>query len=348
LTVEACSAALLAAEAARHRCVPDNHKGAVMKRLILAIAAIGALATPLLAQANWPSRPVKLVVPFAAGGSADTLGRSFGEQLSTALGQQVVIENQGAAGGLVGSAAVARSQGDGYTLVVSGIASHVIAPSTNPNPGFDPMKDFTHIAYFGGPPIVMIAHPSLGVKSLKELLELAKKSKDPLGYVSPGAGTLGNLVAEFWADKEKAKLEHIPYKGASQALNDLLGGHVKVGSMTFTTAAPQIRAGTVVPLAVSSANRLKEFPDLPTFKELGYPDLVATTWFSLSGPKGMPADIVSKINAAVDKAKDSPEVQKRLATEAMETEKMSADAFTKFMADELAKWGALAKATFKP
>jgi tripartite-type tricarboxylate transporter receptor subunit TctC len=319
-----------------------------MKRLILSIAATVALATPLLAQANFPTHPIRLVVPFAAGGSADTLGRSFGEEMSKTLGQQVVIENQGAAGGLVGSAAVARSEGDGYTLVVSGIASHVIAPSIQPNAGFDPMKDFTHIAYFGGPPIVMIAHPSLGVKSLKDLLELAKKSKEPLGYVSPGAGTLGNLVAEYWSGKEKAQLEHIPYKGASQALNDLIGGHVKLGSMTFTTAAPQIRAGNVVPLAVSSANRLKEFPDLPTFKELGYPDLVATTWFSLSGPKGMPADVVNKINAAVDKAKDSPEVQRRLALEAMETEKMTPAEFTKFMATELAKWGPVAKATFKP
>lgn len=319
-----------------------------MKRLILSIAAVVALATPLLAQANWPTRPVKLVVPFAAGGSADTLGRSFGEQLTTALGQQVVIENQGAAGGLVGSAAVARAQADGYTFVVSGIASHVIAPSTNPNPGFDPMKDFTHVAYFGGPPIVMVAHPSLGVKSLKDLLELAKKSKEPLGYVSPGAGTLGNLVAEFWADKEKIKLDHIPYKGASQALNDLIGGHVKLGSMTFTTASSQIRAGNVVPLAVSSANRLKEFPDLPTFKELGYPDMVATTWFSMSGPKGLPADIVQKVNAAVDKAKDSPDVQKRMALEGMETEKMGPEDFSKFVAAELGKWGPVAKTTFKP
>jgi tripartite-type tricarboxylate transporter receptor subunit TctC len=319
-----------------------------MKRLILSIAAVAALATPLFAQANWPTRPVKLVVPFAAGGSADTLGRSFGEQLTHALGQQVVIENQGAAGGLVGSAAVARAQPDGYTFVVSGIASHVIAPSTNPNPGFDPMKDFTHIAYFGGPPIVVVAHPSLGVKSLKELLELAKKSKDPLGYVSPGAGTLGNLVAEFWADKEKIKLEHIPYKGASPAMNDLIGGHVKLGSMTFTTASSQIRAGNVIPLAVSSASRLKEFPDLPTFKELGYPDIVATTWFSMSGPKGLPADIVQKANAAVDKAKDSPDVQKRMALEGMETEKMSAEDFTKFVAAELAKWGPVAKTTFQP
>jgi tripartite-type tricarboxylate transporter receptor subunit TctC len=319
-----------------------------MKRLIMSIAATVAFATPLLAQANFPTHPIRLVVPFAAGGSADTLGRSFGEEMSKTLGQQVVVENQGAAGGLVGSASVARSEGDGYTLVVSGIASHVIAPSIQPNAGFDPMKDFTHIAYFGGPPIVMIAHPSLNVKSLKDLLELAKKSKEPLGYVSPGAGTLGNLVAEYWSGKENAQLEHIPYKGASQALNDLIGGHVKLGSMTFTTAAPQIRAGNVVPLAVSSANRLKEFPDLPTFKELGYPDLVATTWFSLSGPKGMPADVVAKINAAVEKAKDSPEVQKRLALEAMETEKMSPAEFTKFTGEELAKWGAVAKATFKP
>jgi tripartite-type tricarboxylate transporter receptor subunit TctC len=319
-----------------------------MKRLILSIAATVAFAAPLLAQANWPDHPVKLIVPFAAGGSADTLGRTFGEQITHAVGQQVVVENQGGAGGLVASAAVSRAQPDGYTLVVSGIASHVIAPSTNANAGFDPIKDATHVAYFGGPPIVMIAHPSLGVKSLKDLLALAKQSKDPLGYVSPGAGTLGNLVAEYWADKEKIKLEHIPYKGASQALNDLIGGHVKIGSMTFTTASPQIRAGNVVPLAVSSATRLKEFPDLPTFKELGYPDMVATTWFSLSGPKGMPADIVKKLNASVDKAKDSPDVQKRLALEAMETEKMSPENFTKFVAAELAKWGPVAKATFKP
>lgn len=319
-----------------------------MKRLILSIAAAVALATPLLAQANWPTRAVKLVVPFAAGGSADTLGRSFGEQLTHSLGQQVVIENQGAAGGLVGSAAVSRADPDGYTFVVSGIASHVIAPSIQPNAGFDPMKDFTHVAYFGGPPIVMVAHPSLNVKTLKDLLELAKKSKEPLGYVSPGAGTLGNLVAEYWADQVKIQLAHIPYKGASPAMNDLIGGHVKLGSMTFTTASTQIRAGNVIPLAVSSNTRLKEFPDLPTFKELGYPDLVATTWFSMSGPKGLPADIVKKVNAAVDQAKDSPEVQKRLATEAMETEKMSSEEFTKFVAGELAKWGPVAKATFKP
>ncbi len=319
-----------------------------MKRLLAVIVTALALGTPFLAQAaDWPTKPVRIIAPFAAGGSADTLGRTFSEQLSTALKQQFVVENRGGAGGLVGSQAVAQSDPDGYTFVVSGIASHVIAPATTPNPGFDPIKDFTHVAYFGGPPIVLIVHPSLGVKTLKELLELAKKSKEPLGYVSPGAGTLGNMVAEYWASKQGIKVLHIPYKGAAQAITDLIGGHVKVGSMTFTTASSQIRGGNVIPLAVTSAQRLPEFPDVPTFKELGYPDMVATTWFSLSGPKGLPNDIVQTVNREVDKAKDNPDVQKRLAIEAIQTEKMSPAEFTKLVQSELAKWGPVAKAVIK-
>jgi tripartite-type tricarboxylate transporter receptor subunit TctC len=319
-----------------------------MKRMFLTVAAALALGTPLLAQAaDWPTKPVRIIVPFAPGGSADTLGRAFGEQLSNAFKQQFVIENRGGAGGLVGSQAVAQSAPDGYNFVVSGIASHVIAPETTANPGFDPVKDFTHVAYFGGPPIVMIVHPSLGVKSLKELLELAKNSKEPLGYVSPGPGTLGNMVAEYWARKQNIQFLHIPYKGAAQAITDLIGGHVKVGSMTFTTASEQIRGGKVIPLAVTSAQRLAEFPDLPTFKELGYPDMVAVTWFSLSGPKGLPSDIVQAVNREVEKAKDNPDVQKRLAVEAMQTEKMSPAEFTKFVESELAKWGPVAKAVIK-
>jgi tripartite-type tricarboxylate transporter receptor subunit TctC len=320
-----------------------------MKRLLITIATALTLGAPLLAQAaDWPTKPVRVIVPFAPGGSADTLGRAFGDQLSTAFHQQFVVENRAGAGGLIGSQAVAQSDPDGYTYVVSGIASHVIAPETTPNPGFDPVKDFTHVAYFGGPPIVMIVHPSLGVKSLKELLELAKTSKEPLGYVSPGAGTLGNMVAEYWAQKQGIKFLHIPYKGAAQAITDLIGGHVKVGSMTFTTASAQIRGGNVIPLAVTSAKRLPEFPDLPTFKELGYPDMVATTWFSLSGPKGIPADIVQAVNREVEKAKDNPDLQKRLAVEAIQTEKMSPAEFTAFVASELGKWGPVAKAVIKP
>jgi tripartite-type tricarboxylate transporter receptor subunit TctC len=286
---------------------------------------------------------VRIVAPFSPGGSADTLGRVVSEQLSISLHQQFIIENKPGAGGLIGAAMVAAAEPDGYSFVVSGIASHVIAPAINSSVSFDPIKSFTHVAYFGGPPIVVIAHPSLGVKSLKELLTLAKAARDPMGYVSPGAGTLGNLVAEYWARKENIKLEHIPYKGASQAVTDLVAGHVKLGSMTWTTALGQIRAGTVIPLAVSSSKRVAEFPNVPTLKELGYDDLVAVTWFSLSGPAGLPADITRKLNQEVIKALETAAVRKRLDQEAIDTLKMSPEEFTAFVESENKKWGSIAK-----
>jgi tripartite-type tricarboxylate transporter receptor subunit TctC len=317
-----------------------------MKFSALVFAAVGVLSlTPATAQQDWPNKPVRIVAPFAAGGTADTLGRIAAEQLGEAIkGGQFVIENRGGAGGLVGTAAVANAEPDGHTLVVSGIATHVIGPATNANAGFDPMKNFTHIAYFGGPPNIIIVHPSLNVKSMKELLELAKKTKDGTSYVSPGPGTLGHVVMDSWAKKEGVKFDHIPYKGAGQAITDLIAGHVKVGSMTWTTAGAQIRGGKVVPLAVSSENRLAEFPDIPTLKELGYPDLVAITWFSLSGPANMPKEIVERLNREVVKLMAKPEVQKRLAHEAIETKAMTPEEFTKFVEAEIQRWGPVAKA----
>jgi tripartite-type tricarboxylate transporter receptor subunit TctC len=319
-----------------------------MKRLqmtfVAAILALFGVSLDAVKAQDWPARAVRVVAPFAPGGTADTLGRVVADQLSETFKQQFFVENRAGAGGLVGSAQIAKADPDGYSFLVSGIASHVIAPAINANAGFDPLKDFSHIAYFGGPPIVIIAHPSLGVKTLKDLLTLAKGSKDAMGYVSPGPGTLGNLVAEYWARKENIKLDHIPYKGAAQAVTDLIAGHVKMGSMTWTTARAHIAAGTVIPLAVSSAKRLPDFPNLPTLKELGYDDLVAVTWFSFSGPPGLPKDMVTKLNAEVAKALDLPEVKKRLEAEAIETEKMSPEEFTKFVDSEYKKWAPIAKA----
>ncbi len=316
-----------------------------MKTPILAMAALAAVvATPASAQ-DWPTRPVRLIAPFAAGGSADTLGRTFAEQLGTTFKQQWVVDNRTGAGGVIGSAEAARAAPDGYTFVVSSIASQVIAPATNDKVGFDTMKDFTHVAYFGGPPIVIVVHPSIGTKTFAEFKTWAKAQTTPISYVSPGAGTLGNLVAEFWGQKDGVKVEHIPYRGAAVAITDLIAGHVKVGSMTWTSALAQIRSKAVVPLAVSSSQRMPEFPDVPTLKELGYPDLVATTWFSLSAPAGLPKDITDKVNAAVVAAADSAAVRKRLETEGMEIEKMTSAEFTKFMADEIAKWRPIARQT---
>lgn len=316
-----------------------------MKTPILAVAALAAaLATPASAQ-DWPNRPIRLIAPFAAGGSADTLGRTFADELSKTFKQQWVVDNRTGAGGVIGSAEAARSAPDGYTFVVSSIASQVIAPATNDKVGFDTMKDFTHVAYFGGPPIVIVVHPSVGAKTFAEFKTWAKAQTNPIAYVSPGAGTLGNLVAEFWGQKDGVKVEHIPYRGAAVAITDLIAGHVKVGSMTWTSALAQIRDKKVVPLAVSSANRMPEFPDVPTLKELGYPDLVATTWFSLSAPANLPKDITDKVNAAVVAAADTEAVRKRLETEGMEIEKMTSAEFTKLMADEITKWRPIAKQT---
>jgi tripartite-type tricarboxylate transporter receptor subunit TctC len=302
-----------------------------------------ALGGAALAQ-SWPSKPVRIVVPWPAGGSADMIARIAAEHLTQAFAQSVVVENRPGASGMVGSAAVAHAEPDGTTFVVSGIPSHVIAPATSANPGFDPLKDFTHIAYVGGSPIVVTAHASLGVNSFAELLALARRNPAAIGYVSPGVGSLGHLVGEYLARKDGVRLEHVPYKGGVQAVTDLVAGHVKVGAMTWTTTAPHIRAGTLTALGVSSGKRLAQNPDLPTLKELGYNDLVTTTWWAFSGPAKLPPDVVERLNREINTVFARAEVRAKLARDAIETEAMSPEQFTRFVTDEIGKWGPLAKA----
>jgi tripartite-type tricarboxylate transporter receptor subunit TctC len=285
---------------------------------------------------------VKIIAPFAAGGAADTLGRVIAEQLSTAFHQQFFIENRGGAGGIVGALAGAQAEPDGYTLVISSIASNVISPVFNANSGYDGMRDFTHIAYLGGPPVVMVVHPSLGVTTYQDFLGVARAMKEPLSFISPGTGSHGFLVGEYLARQEGYKVSHIPYKGAGAAITDLVAGHVKLGTLTFSTAAEQIRAGRVLALAVSAEKRIPNFPAIPTFREVGQ-DLVATTWFSLSGPAKLPHDIVQQVSGETLKAMQAPEVQKRLALDAIETRPMSPEEFTKFIEREIARWAPLAK-----
>ena len=191
---------------------------------------------------DWPSRPVRIVAPFAPGGTADTLGRVAAEHLSEAFGQQFFVENRAGAGGTTGSLAVARMDPDGYNFVVSGIATHAIAPATNPNIGYDALKDFTHVAYFGGPPIVFIVPAKLGVKSLRELIDYAKSRNEKLTYASPGVGTSGHLVAEYFAGKAGIAIEHIPYRGAAPGVMDVVAGHLRFGSMTWSILTPDVCA----------------------------------------------------------------------------------------------------------
>jgi tripartite-type tricarboxylate transporter receptor subunit TctC len=311
--------------------------------LAIVAALLGADALSASGRAaDWPTRPVRIVAPATPGGAADTFARTLADNLPDILGGRFFVENRAGAGGLIGAQVTAAAEPDGHTLMTSSVAYHAIAPAVSPNPGFHPLRDFTHIVYIGGPPNVFVVNPGLGVHTLKELIELSRRGA-PIGYVSPGVGTLGHLTAERFAQLAGAKLQHIPHKGASQAMMDLIAGTVNLGTMTWTSALGQIRAGKVIPIAVTSGARLSEYPDLPTFKELGYPDLVATTWFALSGPAGIPNDIVQKLNRAVVKVLELPEVRKRLERDAIETRTMTPEEFTRFMASEIEKWAPLAK-----
>jgi len=305
-----------------------------------------AMALPWSALAQgWPTKPVRVVVPFAPGGTADTLGRLVAVKLGDTFKETFVVENRGGAGGVVGSELVAKSAPDGYTLVVSGVASHCIAPAMSKNFPFDPLRDFTHIALFGGPPGVLVVYPELPAKDLKQFIAYAKAEHGKLAYGSPGNGTQGHLIAEQLKQVTGIEMTHVPYRGASLAVSDLIAGHVTVTSTTLTTAATQIKAGKARALAVSSLKRIPEFPDVPTFSELGYPELTASIWFSLSGPAGMPPEIVNRLNAEVRRALQAPDVRERLRPEGIEPGDLDPQQFTAFVATELKRWAPVVRAS---
>jgi len=313
----------------------------ILAPAVLVAALTGSGIFPLAVAADWPSRPVRIIAPSTPGGAADTFGRILVDHLPDLLGGRFFVENRAGAGGLIGAQATAYAEPDGYTFVTSSVAYHAIAPAVSRNPGFHPLRDFTHIAYIGGPPNVFVVSPALRVRSLAELIELARRR--PVEYVSPGVGTLGHLTAERLAHLANIQLEHVPYKGAPMAMTDLIAGTVGVGTMTWTSAVGQIRAGKVIPIALTSRTRVAEFPDLPTFSELGYGELVGNTWFGLSGPAGVPSDIVEKLNRAVIEVLRRDDVRQILARDAIETRPMTPGEFTAFMAREIDRWAPLAK-----
>ncbi len=306
------------------------------------LCGLGAEGTS--AQA-WPVKPVRIIVPFAAGGTADTLGRLVAPRLSESLKENFVIENRPGAGGVIGSDFVAKAAPDGYTLLVSGVASHCIAPALSNKFPFDPLRDFTHIALFGGPPGVLVVNPSLPVRDLREFIAYAKAQDGKLAYGSPGNGTQGHLIAEQLKQVVGIQMTHVPYKGASLAVADLIAGHLPVTSTTLTTAATQIKAGRARALAVSSVKRVPDFPEVPTFAELGYPELSALIWFSLSGPAGMPADIVNRLNADVRRILQLADVRERLRPEGIEPGDLDPKQFTAYMTAEVKRWGPVVRAS---
>lgn len=314
-----------------------------MLRIVSGVFAAIVLLTAPAEAFDWPSKPVRIIVPYAPGGAADTLARIFADVLSSGFGKPFYVENRPGGGSVVGSDAVARAAPDGYTLGLVGMSTHVLAPAMNRNAGFDPVRDFTFIAYLGGAPNIFVVHPSFAATSFAAVLARAKAAKDGLEYVSPGVGSVGNLIAEYLASKENIKLTHVAYRGGAGALTDLVAGHVKIGMMSYSTASEHVRGNTLVPVAVSSAQRIADFPTVPTLAELGYPDLVATTWWALSAPSGLPREITDKLNQEIAKSFDLPQVRRQLAQEAVETKIMSPAEVTQFVQAEIGKWVPVAK-----
>jgi tripartite-type tricarboxylate transporter receptor subunit TctC len=303
---------------------------------IVAALAISA-AHGAAAAADWPTHPVRIVNTFAPGGAADILARMAADQLTKAFGQQFYVETRAGAGGVIGVDTVAHSDPDGYNFVITTLSLTAINPLINSQIGYDPFRDLTHVAYLAGSPIVFIVSAKSDVKTLGDFVAKAKASPKPLTYGVSGLASAGQMVAELFAQRAGLKFQVVPYKGASQSQIDVVAGNIDFATPTVTSASGQIHGGTVTALAQTGGERLPDYPNVPTFKELGY-DVVATNWFGLAGPAGLPDDIVQKVNRVINAGMALPENQERIRQDGMIIQPMDAAAFAAFVAHEAERW----------
>jgi tripartite-type tricarboxylate transporter receptor subunit TctC len=309
-----------------------------MKHLRALLALSGALTMAASAMADeWPSRPVRMVNTFAAGGTADVLTRLVADQLSATFKQQFFVETRAGAAGTIGVKSVVDSPPDGYNFALTNITHLVLAPISNPKLGYDPKRDLTNIGYVAGSPIVLSVSGNGSIKTLQDFIDQGRATQKPLTYSSSGVGSSGQLVAEDFAQKAGIKIEHVPYKGASQGLTDLAGGHIMFSAQTVSSTAALVRGGQLRAIAHSNATRMPDFPDVPTLKEFGY-DVVATTWFTISGPANLPKDITEKVNREIARAVSNPEAQARLQRDGLIAHVMSVEELSKYIDAETARW----------
>jgi tripartite-type tricarboxylate transporter receptor subunit TctC len=313
------------------------------------LAAFGLLAMllpaglgPAAAQ-TYPARPITLVVPFAPGGSASTMARSVADKMSETLGQQIVVDNRGGAGGTVATRAVAKAASDGYTLLVVTSATVGTSPSLVQNLGYDARKDFDPIGLIAATPNLVVVHPSFPARSLPELIKIGKEAATPIPYGSPGTGTLNHLTGELLAYRTGIRFAHVPYKGAGPALNDLLGGHIGVLISAIPNAHSHIAAGTIHGLAVTGAQRSALIPTVPTFAEAGFPGYDVPLRWGLAAPAGTPRAIVERLNRALNGRLASDEVRHRLAIEGAEPQPTTPEAYAAVIDRELTMWSDLVK-----
>lgn len=314
-------------------------------RLITALAAALALCAGPVAAQQYPAKPVRLVIGFAPGGGTDIVGRLLALKLSDALGQQFVVENKPGATGMIGAKQVASAPPDGYMILMGHVNSQAIAPGLMERPLYDPIKDFAPISYIGFVPNVLVVNPALGPRSVAELVALARSRPKGLSFASPGVGSTNHLAGEMLRMESGAQFVHVPYKGSSPAIVDLLGGQVDMNFDAMSSITAHLKAGKMVPLAVTTPQRDPDLPDVPTMIELGYKSLNVTNWYGMVAPAGTPPEIVNKLHGELQRIMQMPDVIAKLTELGVRREAMSVDRFRQFIATELAKYRDVAKRT---
>ena len=308
-----------------------------------ALAVVPALSLPFArrakAQAAFPDRPLRMVIPFTAGGSNDIVGRMVAEGMSARLGQPVIVENRGGAGGVIGSEAVARAAKDGYTFLLGGSGSFLISSLVQPRVPYDIIRDFAPIGFIGAAPAVIAVNPRVRANTLAELRDLARNGRTPVSYASPGVGTTGHLLGALMADVFGVEMDHVPYRGTGPGMTDVIAGRVQVITNAAAPFLPHITAGNLRALAVASRRRLPILPDVPTTAEAGFPDILSATWYGLLAPAGTPSDRIAALHAALNTTLADPSVQRRLAEEGVEVEPSpQPDDFGRLIAEDRARW----------
>jgi tripartite-type tricarboxylate transporter receptor subunit TctC len=307
------------------------------RRLLLALAG-ATLCTGALAQA-WPTKPIRIVVPFPAGGGTDTIARETSQRVAAATGWTFVIDNRPGAGGNLGVDAVAKAPADGYTIVIGQTSNLAINPTLYAKMPYDSQKDLAPIVLLANAPLVMVTGVGTPYKTLADAVNAAKAKPGVLNFASPGNGTVAHLTSELFQKAAGIKTQHVPYKGAAQALTDVISGQVDLYMSSVPTLIGQIRNGKLRPLAVTSAKRVDDLPNVPTINESGYKGFDAVTWFGLLAPAGTPKDVIAKLNAEFNKALQNPELRKKLGDEGADTAGGTPEQFAALIKDEIPRWG---------
>jgi len=310
----------------------------LLAAFVFLLVATAAIAQP------YPSRPVKLIVPFPPGGNTDIVGRLVAQKLSDAFGQQVYVENRGGAGGTIGAEAAAKSPADGYTLFFSTTGTFASAPAMQPALRYDPIKDFAPITTLANAPVVIIVAATAPPRTLRELIDLAKAQPGALKFGSAGTGHFVHVAGEMFKDAARVDLLHVPYKGIGPALIDLLAGRIDVMFDAFAAYEPHLQSGKLRALAVANPSRLARLPDVPTTAEAGLPGYALASWFGLAAPAGTPAQAIERVNDQALKAIAAPDVREQMGKLGLEPGGSTPQQYATMIGEELARWRAVVKA----